>query len=440
MSQDEHRILFASDNEHSNSNNCDPSANQTGESEGKLFQMADGENKGPEALHNGFVYDRVHAGQGDPLGSKTVGEPGNANKTPEMVLDEIEFSDDETEPKKVKMTENVYEAEMKKVCQLYEEQEGTMNKYTGTKNEAQENKEIPQPFELTSDDVLLEAGVIEEVVEDKVVVCANVFNGVLDLDNIIFSETREPLGYLDDVFGQIENPFYLIRLFPGKDAADFRLFKGQTVNFVKAKARQVDKTSLLAKKGCDASNAFDEELLDDEMEFSDDEQEKEVIVKKKQQKNKNKVNKVHHPGEEMQQHELMNSVHSMKQKFAFNNRQNSQMQPNFGNMGNPNQFGLFNGQPNFGFAQMNQMNQMSQMPPHQFNQEYTMNPSNSGDNTFLASNFINSYTGMQGMFMYGGNNQQMFGQVNQTNPSQDKTQANINFQRLNPFSHPGNDK
>ena len=41
---------------------------------------------------------------------------------------------------------------------------------------------------------------------------------------------------------------------------------------------------LIASKGCDASNMFDEEVLPTEQEFSDDEKERVAKQKRKQQK------------------------------------------------------------------------------------------------------------------------------------------------------------
>ena len=41
---------------------------------------------------------------------------------------------------------------------------------------------------------------------------------------------------------------------------------------------------LLVKKGCDASNLYDEEIQEDDLEFSDDEKEKEYKRSKKESK------------------------------------------------------------------------------------------------------------------------------------------------------------
>ena len=51
------------------------------------------------------------------------------------------------------------------------------------------------------------------------------------------------------------------------------------------KVIQTDLEELINKPGCDASNMFDEEVHNDDLEFSDDEKEKERKRQKKQKKN-----------------------------------------------------------------------------------------------------------------------------------------------------------
>lgn len=53
----------------------------------------------------------------------------------------------------------------------------------------------------------------------------------------------------------------------------------------------------MSKKGCDASNIYDEELPEKEREFSDDEKEREFKKAKKNQKKNKQKNKDLEPGE-----------------------------------------------------------------------------------------------------------------------------------------------
>ena len=43
---------------------------------------------------------------------------------------------------------------------------------------------------------------------------ADIFMGTLDLDSIILNSNKIIIGYVDDVFGSINQPFYLIKFYP----------------------------------------------------------------------------------------------------------------------------------------------------------------------------------------------------------------------------------
>jgi rRNA processing protein Gar1 len=76
-----------------------------------------------------------------------------------------------------------------------------------------ERKEIPIPFEITSSDALLEAGIIYDIIDNKTMIKANSMIGTLDLDNILFTINKIPFGYIDDVIGKIDEPYYILKNF-----------------------------------------------------------------------------------------------------------------------------------------------------------------------------------------------------------------------------------
>lgn len=196
------------------------------------------------------------------------------------LLDEINLSDEEnkqnTNNDKTQpiMAETEYNNQMEKINEFYDEfADGSMNKYTGTKNELDERINIPVPFEIDSNTVFTECGKVETVIEnDKILIKANLQNGILDLDNIIWNANHIAVGYLDDVIGKIDEPNYVVKFFPNLTDKNL-VVQSEPLFVVKDRAQKVEKKELLRKKGCDASNAFDEEVSDSGKEFSDDEEE-----------------------------------------------------------------------------------------------------------------------------------------------------------------------
>jgi H/ACA ribonucleoprotein complex non-core subunit NAF1 len=80
----------------------------------------------------------------------------------------------------------------------------------------------------------------------------------------------------------VAQPMYSVR-FPAASSIDVDIVKiGRPVYFVPARSSYVFAEALQRYKGSDASNAFDEEPGDDEVEFSDDEKEAEFKRNKKQ--------------------------------------------------------------------------------------------------------------------------------------------------------------
>ena len=119
----------------------------------------------------------------------------------------------------------------------------------------------------------------------------NNLSKILNLDNIIFLSNKQHIGFIDDVIGQIDNPVYVIKIYPKlieekileKIKIDDKLYycynKINVINEIELKNKN---------KGCDASNAFDEEVSENEKDYSDDEEEVNAKIKRKNKKNKKK--------------------------------------------------------------------------------------------------------------------------------------------------------
>ena len=228
----------------------------------------------------------------------------------DKMMDDITFSDsedDENDNNKQKfiLDEKNYKDEMSKINKLYEQNQeegiddGTMNKYTGTRHEIineKERKDYPIPFEVTINDNFEECGIIKNIIDNEILMTGinnNVLK-VLNLDNIIFLEDKTCLGFIDDVIGKIDDPIYAIRIYPNliEEKISEKLNPGDKLYFCSNRAKIINAIELKKKsKGCDASNAFDEEVSEGEKDYSDDEEEVQAKIRKKNNK-KNKRKKI----------------------------------------------------------------------------------------------------------------------------------------------------
>ena len=220
----------------------------------------------------------------------------------DKMMDEIDFSDSDDDEKKEKkdfiLDEKTYTSEMSKINKLYEQNQeegvddGTMNKYTGTRHEIineKERKDYPPPFEVTIEDKFEECGTVKNIIENEILMTCinnNVLK-VLNLDNIIFLSDKTCIGFIDDVIGQINNPVYAIKLYPNliEQKIIEKINIGDKLFFCSNRVNVINAIELKNKsKGCDASNAFDEEVSEDEQDYSDDEEEVQAKIRRKKNK------------------------------------------------------------------------------------------------------------------------------------------------------------
>jgi rRNA processing protein Gar1 len=285
MQNNEYRLYITTSDEHTNRDSLNQNNLQTEYMEHKILPMVNRESEGEQTISSGYPSYSLPNNQDIEL-IDTEGMIGITTDTrtikqsAEEMLDDVTFSDEEMDIPNNNLTNEAYNNEMKKVTELYEETDATLNKYTGTKHEAEETREIPEVFEIEAGQTMNDCGFVDDVVEDKVIVKVNLYNGILDLDNILFTANKIPFGYIDDVIGKVEEPYYVIKFFPNFSDKSI-VCKGHSIYYINQKAKTIQ-TRQLSRKGCDASNAFDEEVSEDEVEFSDDDQE---VERKKQKVN-----------------------------------------------------------------------------------------------------------------------------------------------------------
>ncbi|KAG9776029.1 hypothetical protein KCU88_g5002, partial [Aureobasidium melanogenum] len=138
---------------------------------------------------------------------------------------------------------------------------------------------IPKPDIVVTEDMKIEElGNVEVVVENTVVIKAKTSGEyqVLETGSLICLPDRSVVGVVADLIGRVEEPRYTIRFTNDEDIKQAGLAEvGTTVFYVPQHSTFVFTQPLKAVKGSDASNFHDEEVAEDEMEFSDDEAEAE---------------------------------------------------------------------------------------------------------------------------------------------------------------------
>ncbi|XP_030521254.1 H/ACA ribonucleoprotein complex non-core subunit NAF1-like [Rhodamnia argentea] len=117
-------------------------------------------------------------------------------------------------------------------------------------------------------------GVVLSILGAQVVVEGVEKHSPLNEGSILWiTETRTPLGLVDEIFGPVKNPYYIVR-YNSEAEVPASIHQGTSISSIPEFASLVLNEKNLYKKGYDASGENDEELSE-EAEFSDDEKEAE---------------------------------------------------------------------------------------------------------------------------------------------------------------------
>ncbi|KAG6081506.1 hypothetical protein E4U15_002831 [Claviceps sp. LM218 group G6] len=159
-----------------------------------------------------------------------------------------------------------------------------------TKNEiAQEI--LPKPDVVITEDMKIEElGSIENMV-DTIMLIKAITPGeyqVLDTGSVLCTAQRMVIGVVAETIGKVLQPMYTVYFRSADEIRDLGLEIGTKIFYPVDHASYVFTEPLKNLKGSDASNIHDEEVGDEEMEFSDDEKEAEYKKAKKQQRQKDK--------------------------------------------------------------------------------------------------------------------------------------------------------
>jgi H/ACA ribonucleoprotein complex non-core subunit NAF1 len=155
-----------------------------------------------------------------------------------------------------------------------------------TKNEVPEEI-IPKPdVTITSEMRIEELGAVEAVVESILLIKAKTSGEyrVLESGSVLCLADRSVIGVVSETLGRVQQPLYSVRFTNATEIAKAGLSVGTKVYYSEQHSTYVFTQALKAHKGTDASNIHDEEVGDEEIEFSDDEAEAEHKRRIKQKK------------------------------------------------------------------------------------------------------------------------------------------------------------
>jgi rRNA processing protein Gar1 len=140
----------------------------------------------------------------------------------------------------------------------------------------------PLTIEILPEAIIVEVGYVQSIVDDLIVIQSTIdhhHHRALDVDSVLCFEDRTVLGRIFETFGPVRQPLYSVRLDSSKNAEKEWVLSRKKVYSVPDYSQFVSIQQLEKRRGCDASNRYDEELPEEEQEFSDDE--KEAIARKR---------------------------------------------------------------------------------------------------------------------------------------------------------------
>ncbi|KAI3915792.1 hypothetical protein MKX01_013248 [Papaver californicum] len=193
---------------------------------------------------------------------------------------EDESSDEEEDEEEEETMGDVEEGEIKDLEELIGESDGDEEGFSvkgpiKSKNEVQDLPPVPKvDVTLEPHHQTLPVGAVLTIMDAKVIVQGVEKHNPLNEGSILWiTENRSVLGLVDEIFGPVKNPYYVVR-YNSKEEVPAGISEGTLISFVVEFADHVLNDKNIYKKGYDASGENDEELTD-EAEFSDDEKEAE---------------------------------------------------------------------------------------------------------------------------------------------------------------------
>lgn len=146
-----------------------------------------------------------------------------------------------------------------------------------TKNEIVNEVILKPNVTITQDMPITELGAVEQVVDNILLIKAKISGEykVLESGSVLCLSDRKVFGAVAETIGRVQQPYYSVLFTDATEIQAEGLSIGTIVYYSEIHSTFVFTKSLKAFKGSDASNINDEEVGEDEVEFSDDEAEAE---------------------------------------------------------------------------------------------------------------------------------------------------------------------
>lgn len=163
---------------------------------------------------------------------------------------------------------------------------GTLSGPLRTTNE-KPDEVVPKPDLIVTPSMRIqELGDVDVLVDNLALIKAKISGEfqVLETGSVLCLADRFVIGVVAETLGRVQQPYYSVRFTNAAAVGEAGLSKGTHIFYVEEHSTTVFTQPLKAYKGSDASNLHDEEVGDDEMEFSDDEKEAEYKRMMKQAK------------------------------------------------------------------------------------------------------------------------------------------------------------
>lgn len=160
-----------------------------------------------------------------------------------------------------------------------------------TQNE-KPDEDVPKPDVIVTEEMKIEElGSVEGRVENLILIKAKTSGEyqVLEQGSVLCLEDRTVIGVVAETLGRVQQPYYSVRFTNAAAISEAGLVEGMKIFYVEQYSTPVFTQPLKAFKGSDASNLHDEEVGDDELEFSDDEAEAEYKRKVKMQRQQKRM-------------------------------------------------------------------------------------------------------------------------------------------------------
>lgn len=147
--------------------------------------------------------------------------------------------------------------------------------YPRTANEIIKEEAFKPDVTITEDTKLTLLGVVQNMVENMILIKGATPGQyqVLESGSVVCNDKREVIGVIADTFGRVQEPLYSVAFNNQDEMEKAGIKHDDKIFYVDDHSTFVFTQPLRNLKGTDASNIHDEEVKEDDMEFSDDEQE-----------------------------------------------------------------------------------------------------------------------------------------------------------------------